>query len=420
MGFACDTTHCLRKLQNKQQKHDGSSPSCFLLQKIFWYAIMKDQKERQVSKVDILQRHERLKRLKEIQTDREKQLQDLKKAGVFRKILMITGLVLMVVGYILALRIGLRREFTYIVPVMLCLLVGVVLFARSLLHDKYRRLRKRIRQARTDVHEIIWAIAAMTKTENPPIRFTGTDVFFDSTAFLNWILEGNLNKIYEIRQSVYLDEKDPIIRFYEDEEKTCQYCLEGAEGENFNGKYFQISVRLALMGAYLVPMMQMDGFVSDTPEEREMEGTDIGYRMESHFLQCGGLTAERIREKSLGGTLITKGLKQPGRTVPAQVRLIGICPSCKNSFAFHARAFYMAQSDMAYSDDGLDCCEIQNRDIDKLTWSYETEGKTFRYYNDFCCPRCGAAYIDYKNHPENKVFGEPGCVLLDKTHYTFQ
>ena len=36
------------------------------------------------------------------------------------------------------------------------------------------------------------------------------------------------------------------------------------------------------------------------------------------------------------------------------------------------------------------------------------------------CPRCGAAYIDYKNHPENKVFGEPGCVLLDKTPYTFQ
>ena len=370
--------------------------------------------------MDILQRHERLKKLNQIKSEREEQLQELKKAGVFRKIFMISGLVLLVVGYAIVISAGIRENLPRVALGAVCLVAGVVLFARSLLHDKYRRLRKRIRQSRTEVHEIVWAIAAMTKTENPPIRFTGTDVFFDSTAFLNWIMEGNLNKIYEIRQSIYLDEKDPIIRFYEDEEKTCHYCLEGAEGENFNGKYFLISVRLALMGAYLVPMMQMDGFISDTPEDREMGDNDIGFRMESHFLQCGGLTAEHIREKTLGGTLITKGLKQPGRTVPAQVRLIGICPACKESFAFHARAFYMAQSDVAYSDDGLDCCEIQNTDIDKLTWSYETEGKTFRYYNDFCCPRCGAAYIDYKNHPENKVFGEPGCVLLDKTPYTFQ
>ena len=80
----------------------------------------------------------------------------------------------------------------------------------------------------------------------------------------------------------------------------------------------------------------------------------------------------------------------------------------------------MAQSDVAYSNDGLDCCEIQAYDIDKETWVYETEGKTFRYYNSFSCPHCGAPYIDYKKYPENKVFGVSGCVLLGRKHYQYK
>ena len=94
-----------------------------------------------------------------------------------------------------------------------------------------------------------------------------------------------------------------------------------------------------------------------------------------------------------------------------------VCPDCGKSFCFHGYAFYMMQSDVAYSDDGLDCCEIQAYDIDKDTWTYETEGKVFRYYNSFNCPHCGTPYIDYKKHPENKVFGVSGCVLLGKKHY---
>ncbi|MBR6090931.1 MAG: leucine-rich repeat domain-containing protein, partial [Anaerolineaceae bacterium] len=48
---------------------------------------------------------------------------------------------------------------------------------------------------------------------------------------------------------------------------------------------------------------------------------------------------------------------------------------------------------------------------------YETDGKTFRYYNSFCCPHCGTAYIDYKHKPELKHFGVSACVHLGRKLY---
>ena len=181
-----------------------------------------------------------------------------------------------------------------------------------------------------------------------------------------------------------------------------------------------ICVRLGILGNPAVPVAQIDGFVSDTPEERKITLNDVGYRFEGHFLACGGYAAVRRREMNRGQDLPMKALKYQGYTTPSNIRLVGVCPDCGKSFCFRGYAFYMAQSDTAYSDDGLDCCEIQAYDIDKDTWTYETEGKRFRYYNSFNCPHCGTPYIDYKKHPENKVFGVSGCVLLGKKHYQFK
>ena len=178
-----------------------------------------------------------------------------------------------------------------------------------------------------------------------------------------------------------------------------------------------ISVRVGFIGNPPVPTMQMDGFISDTSEDRKMTLNDIGYRMEGHFLAFGGKLSKLRYASMRGQDLVAKGLKYQGYTTPANIRLIGICPDCGKSFAFHGYAFYMAQSDVAYSDDGLDVCEIFAYDIDKDSWKHETEGKTFRYYNSFNCPHCGAPYIDYKKHPENKVFGVSGCVHLGRKHY---
>ena len=148
-----------------------------------------------------------------------------------------------------------------------------------------------------------------------------------------------------------------------------------------------------------------------------MSREDVGYRMEGHFLACGGADAVRRYEMNRGKDLPMKGLKYPGYTTPSNIRLVGICPDCQRSFTFHGYAFYMMQSDVAYSDDGLDVCVIDEYNIEKESWSYEVDGKRFRYYNSFCCPHCGSAYIDYRADPGQKVFGVSGCVHIGRTYY---
>lgn len=250
-----------------------------------------------------------------------------------------------------------------------------------------------------------------------PIKCKGTSILFDSKAFLEWRNCHPLAQQFEFTDSIVLTEKEPMILFFEDGAKTVEYYLQAEGDEDFTGKYFFISVRVGFTGNPLVPTMQMDGFISDTAEDRKMNLNDIGYRMEGHYLTCGGELSKQRYDAMHGQDLVMKGLKYQGYTTPSNIRLIGICPDCRKSFTFHAYSFYMAESDVAYSDDGLDVCQIVAHDIDKESWKYETEGKTFRYYNSFNCPHCGTPYIDYKKHPENKVFGVSGCVHLGRKCY---
>lgn len=252
---------------------------------------------------------------------------------------------------------------------------------------------------------------------NAPAEFEGTNIYVDSGSLMKWLTD-NPKTQYELQGALPLTEKEPIITLYEDEEKTREYRLQTEGEENFTGKYFLISLRMSLMGSLLIPVAQIDGFISDTPEDRKMTLDDVGYRMEGHFLKCGGENAEISYKATAGKDLPQKGLKYPGYTTPANVRLVGICPKCGKSFCFHGYSVYMGQCDAAYSDDGLDCCSISDPNIDKDSWTFEADGKTFRYYNSFCCPHCGMAYIDYSKFPENKVFGVSACVHLGRKLYS--
>ncbi|MBE7050059.1 MAG: hypothetical protein E7394_04730 [Ruminococcaceae bacterium] len=245
----------------------------------------------------------------------------------------------------------------------------------------------------------------------------GDSIHINSDKFLEWVKKNPDERNFVFCAAVQLKGKEPVISLYEDKVKTKEYCLQTEDGEDFNKKYFLFSVRLSLMDNQFVPVAQIDGFISDTPKNRPIETDDIGYRMEGHYLACGGTLSKQRYDAMRGQDLVAKGLKYPGYTTPANVRLIGVCPECGKSFAFHGYAFYMMQSDVAYSDDGLYCCEILSHDIDKDTWTYESDGKIFRYYNSFNCPYCGTPYIDYKKYHENKVFGVSGCVHLGKKYY---
>lgn len=251
-----------------------------------------------------------------------------------------------------------------------------------------------------------------------PIRFEGCSIYLDSREFFKWKRYNPSGCQFEETAVLPLYEKEPVITLYEDGVIVREYRLEAEGEEDFSRKYFHISVRIGLLGIPAVPAAQIDGFISDTSKERQMTPNDVGYRMEGYILRCGGEESKKRYKAIRGQDLTMKGLKYPGYTTPSNVRLIGICPDCGRSFCFRGYAFHMIQNDVAYSDDGQDCCEIRSYKIDKETWTYEVDGKVFRYYNSFCCPHCGTPYIDYKKHPENKVFGVSGCVHLGRTAYT--
>ena len=253
--------------------------------------------------------------------------------------------------------------------------------------------------------------------EISPIKFFENNIYINSAKFLAWKKENPNSIEYELCEALTLTEKVPTICLFEDNIKVREYCLQTKENEDFSGKYFFVSVRIGLYGNSMTPVALIDGFISDTKEKRKMTMDDIGYRMECYFLACGGDEGKHLYEMNKGQDLPMKALKFQGHTTSSNIRLIGICPDCKKSFCFHGYAFYMEQCDVAYSDDGVDCLKIQEYEFDKNTWLFKTEGKTFRYYNSFNCPHCGTPYIDYKKHPQNKVFGVSGCVLLRRKIY---
>ena len=196
--------------------------------------------------------------------------------------------------------------------------------------------------------------------ENPltePVQIIDGNIHIFSGCLLSFMQKHQ--EIYaDFRGSLFLKEKEPVISLYEDGKKTAEYRLQTEAGEDFSGKYYQYCVRIVFeqySGVnHPVPVVIIDGFISDTPDDRSMSADDVGFRIEVHYLECGGEGGKKIYEDSFGKDLVCKGLKASNRTIPSNVRLIGVCPACGKSFAFHAYSLYMAQSDIAYSDDGLD------------------------------------------------------------------
>ncbi len=275
-----------------------------------------------------------------------------------------------------------------------------------------------IRHYRDYIHSVVKAKFDYPDQEGwgSPVRFEGTHICFDSKELIKWRNTHVLSPQYELHGALPLMMKEPVVTLFEDGTKTKEYIL-GTEGdEDFSGKYFLVSVRVSSHGDPAAFAVQIDGFISDTPEDRNITLKDIGYRFEVHFLACSAEASKERYKMLRGRDLDMKALKYQGYTTPTNVRLVGVCPECGKSFAFRGYAFYMAQDDVVYSDDGVDVCTVSAYDIDKDK-VYEVEGKKFRYYNSFNCPNCLTPYIDYKKYPEMKKFGVSGCVHLGRKYY---
>ena len=307
-----------------------------------------------------------------------------------------------------------RQNIVGLILGAIMLVGGVILLVHTLRKHKRIPASAVVMPPQVVVPPVQQPQAETPVSTDPAVRVEGACIYVDRAAVFR-------ERDVEVKKAIPLTERELVITLYEDGEPTRRYRLQAEGEEDFTGKYFLIDVRMNIVGVPPVPVLQIDGFISDTPEDRQMTLSDIGYRFQGHYLSCGGVIArDRIRH-SVGQDLIQRGLKYPGYTTPGNVRLLGVCDVCGESFCFHGYAVYMGQDDVAYSDDGMDVCSFSAYEaIDKETWSCEIEGKTYRYYNSFCCPHCHAPYIDYKKHPENKVFGVSACTHLGRKVHQYR
>jgi hypothetical protein len=268
------------------------------------------------------------------------------------------------------------------------------------------------------IHNVILEREKGAKGSFIPVECKGTSIYINSKQLIAWRNDNLLKKQYELDYCMPISEAEPTIYLYEDEAIIKKYKLQKNEDENFTGKNFILHMSITIKGNPEVFIAKINGFISDTEDIRNINLNDIGYSMENAILRCSGEAGSQLYKDVKGKGLVEKGLKNPSRITPGNIRLIGICPQCNNSFTFKSVACYMIQRDAAYSDDGMDCCEIP-RDIDVNTWQYTEDGKTFRYYNNFNCPHCKTPYIDNKKHPQHKTFGVPACIHLGRKHYKY-
>ena len=253
------------------------------------------------------------------------------------------------------------------------------------------------------------------------VKIQDSAIYFDSKGFQQFKKRHAFKESFVIRNILPLHEKEPVLTLYENGAKVTAFRLQTEGDEDFTGKDFCFQVAVdCLRSDPIIPALRIDGVVSDTPDTHEIE-QDAAYRLQVQFLSCDNEAVKQAYEQQMRGQdLFLKALKYRGITTPSFIRLVGVCPDCGQSFCFHSYAVYLQNDEVAYSDDGLDCCRITKPIEDKKSWKYETNGKMFRYYNSFCCPHCGSPYIDYQSYPQNKEPGVSACVHLGRKLYTDQ
>lgn len=249
-----------------------------------------------------------------------------------------------------------------------------------------------------------------SQTDNEPVVVEDNRITLNKDAYFAW--HEKHRTPLEKCGAIALKTKTPSLLLYEGEELSHEYVLGNTKDEDYTGKYFLYSVRMSMVGNPVAPVVQIDGFVADSPDEESM-GSNTGYRFEGYHPYFGGIESSRRRLVQSGADLIEKGLKYPGYITPANVRLVGICDECGKSLTFIGYNYPGMNAEPLYSDDGTSVIESYDYNMDKDNGVVEKDGRKYRYYNSFCCKYCGHPYIDYNRKREMKQYGNLGCVYVE-------
>lgn len=144
------------------------------------------------------------------------------------------------------------------------------------------------------------------------------------------------------------------------------------------------------------------------------EGKAAGIRFQPFFL-AGSASSDA---SLIGRGLFARGLHFPGSVTPGNVTLSCLCDVCDRSFPIQSFHSGFSDSSYFYSESGAFTLVVNSRadgaptplstpDATSLgrfeaSLPAAPDGTRYAYLNPFRCPHCGAAFIDFRAHPEQR------------------
>ena len=305
-------------------------------------------------------------------------------------------------------------------------LIALILFFLSFIHDKddkngsFGKPKKKAVRPASDTGELTEREIERLVREERPVICRGQSIFYNTSALNRAVSKSST---YSYKGTLRLDEEAPVISVYENGNKVQEYVLQPKKNEDLTGKRFRFETKVYFeKQSCLVALTE--GYIVNMGEDISKTTYDmlrISYRLEKHYFEKDTKNICSVSYlRTNGKELESKGLRFPGKVTGKNVRCVGICQKCGKSFTFFTYNYPKEYAEPVYSDDGLYVYKLTEKIPDKqlLTWKREKDGKTFRYYNSFCCPHCGEPYIDYRRNRELKRMGNLACVHIGHKEYS--
>jgi len=217
----------------------------------------------------------------------------------------------------------------------------------------------------------------------------------------------NLRNIdFELLPVFELKEEKPTIEIYEDNKLLRRFLIDTKkENPDLTGQFFHSSIRINRNSS-----VQIDGIISDNSKEYDENGERI--RFQPFFLS----DKDEMNKSLIGKGMFQRGLHYSGLISSGNIRLICICDFCSSSFSVQFYHAGFSEIQYFYSDNSKETLIVNYGEIENLPFQnqkvidenkiLEVENKlsktkdgSFKYYNNFCCPKCNEPYINFE---ENK------------------
>ncbi|GLB49857.1 hypothetical protein [Neptunitalea lumnitzerae] len=218
----------------------------------------------------------------------------------------------------------------------------------------------------------------------------------------------NLRNIdFELLPVFEFKEEKPVIEIYEDDKLIRKFVIDTKnDNPDLTGQFFHSSIRINRNSS-----VQIDGIISDNPDTHEENGE--GIRFQPFFLS----DREEMNASLVGKGMFQRGLHYAGLISSGNTRLICICDFCSASFSVQFYHAGFSEIQYFYSSNSKETLLVRYEAIKDLPAQTQneidpnklaeverqlpkTKDGSFKYYNNFCCPKCSKPFINFQENKE--------------------